>query len=442
MTDKAHHILTLVIQKEADIPRVRTKVKLLVRAIGAPVLQVTGLAVGASETARLILQQYGGGKVRISLFPQEVVPLECGIELLFRGNAPCLSGKVCPLDEHALQALDPFPGLMTVFDVVQVQGGIRRRRITVHCRSRKLGVAWENVYGRLSGIRRELFADTEESYMENLRAKHDEVVSLLREKTEKNRLLDQSNNELLQLSNDLEELARERTIIEMSLRIADQVRNPATVIGGMARQLLDKGGLPEREQKKINMIAAEADKIEEIVKQFNAMAEQRKILFDRENLVALLGDALQTCPTLRRKNITIKLDAPSDPVEIHANRQVLKIALIHVLRYLTRLLVEGEDLDIVVENRDEPLVSFSARSKGLQYRVGSKGPDNIEAVDETAQETSLELVRQILAEHQAGLTMENDGDGRTGISIRFPRVFQEQGAVSVGNIKQGVGYGG
>ena len=436
LTDKAHHILTLVIQKEGDIPRVRSKVKMLVRAIGAPVLQVTGLAVGSSETARLLLRQYGGGKVRISLFPGEVEPLECGIELLFRGNAPCLSGKVCPLDEQALLGLDPFPGLITVFDVVKVQGGIRRRRITVHCRSTRLGVAWENVHGRLSGIRRELFADTEESYMENLRAKHDEVVSLLREKTEKNRLLDQSNNELLQLSNDLEELARERTIIEMSLRIADQVRNPATVIGGMARRLLDKGGLPEREQKKINLIAAEADKIDEIVKQFNVMAEQRRILFDRENLVALLGDALQACPNLQRKNIAIKLDAPSDPVEIHANRHVLKIALIHVLRYLTRLLTEGEELDIVVENSDEPLVTFSARSEGIQYRAGDEAVVKIEAVDETAQESSLELVRQILTEHQSSLQVESDGEGRKGISIRFPRVFQEQGAVSVGNVEQ------
>jgi signal transduction histidine kinase len=265
--------------------------------------------------------------------------------------------------------------------------------------------------------------------MENLRAKHDEVVSLLREKTEKNRLLDQSNNELLQLSNDLEELARERTIIEMSLRIADQVRNPATVIGGMARRLLDNGGLPEREQKKINLIAAEADKIDEIVKQFHAMAEQRRILFARENLVALLGDALQACPTLQRKNITIELDAPSDPVEIHANRHVLKIALIHVLRYLTRLLAEGEKLDIVIENSGEPLVTFSARSEGMQYRVGPEEPRSIAAVDETHQKTSLELVRQILSEHQAGLKVEKDGNGRTGISIRFPRVFQEQGAV-------------
>ncbi len=431
LTEKAHHILTLVIQKEADIPLVRTKVKLLVRAVGAPVLQVTGFAVGASETARLLLQQYAGGKVRISLFPGEAEPLECGMELLFRGNAPCISDEFCPLDEQAMLTMGPFPGLMRVFDVVRVQGGIRGRRIIVHCRSTRLGVAWEEVHGRVSGIRRELFADTEESYMENLRAKHDEVVKLLREMTEKNRLLDQSNSELLQLSNDLEELARERTIIEMSLRIADQVRNPATVIGGMARRLLEKGELPAGERKKVSLIADEAVKIDRIVSQFHTMAAQRRILFGQENLVALLGDAIQACPTLRRRNIVCNLDAPPDPVEIHASRQVLKIALVHVLRYLTRLLGEGEQLDIVIAKSDEPVVTFSTRLQGMEYRAGAEGIVNMDAVDETAQETSQELIRQILAEHQARLAMESDGEGRTVISIRFPRVFREQGTVSV-----------
>jgi len=430
MMDKPHHVLTLVIQKEADIPRVRSKVKLLVRAIGASVQQVTGLAVGASETARFLLQQYGGGKVRISLFSQEVVRLECGVELLFHGNAPCLRGKVCPLDEQALLALPPFLGLLKVFDSLQVQGGIRGREIIITCRSLKLDVAWENVHGRLSVIRRELFADTEESYMENLRAKHDEVVRLLREKTEKNRLLDQSNNELLQLSNDLEELARERTIIEMSLRIADQVRNPATVIGGMARRLRDKGELSDRDRKKINLIATEADKIEELVKQFNAMAAERRTLFARENLVVLMEDALQACPTLQRKKIRVTLDTPPQPVEIHANRQVLKVALVHVLRYFSQQSAEDEELSVVIDKGTEPQVLITGKTESVEP-VQSGGSDGREIEAEPARDTGLELVRQILAEHQAEFSAEIDADGRMAIRIHFPRVFHEQGAIPV-----------
>lgn len=105
------------------------------------------------------------------------------------------------------------------------------------------------------------------------------------------------------------------------------------------------------------------------------------------------------------------------------------------MRYLTRLLTEGEELDIVVENSDELLVTFSTRSEGIQYRAGDEAVVNIEALDETAEERILELVRQILAEHQASLQVDNDGEGRTGISIWFPRFFQEQRAVLVGNIE-------
>jgi len=427
--DNTHHMLTLVIQKDEDIPRIRSKVKLLVRAIGSSVLQSTGLAVGASETARLLLKRYGGGKIRVSLFPLKVVRMECGLELLVQGKSACLLGDSCPIDQKLLLASSPFPGLMKVFDSVRVRGGIKGRKISVHCRSGELGVAWDDIHGHLSSIRRELFADTEESYIENLRAKHEEVVRLLREKTEKNQLLDQSNNELLQLSNDLEELARERTIIEMSLRIADQVRNPTTVIGGMARRLLDKGELAESEKKKISLIAAEAEKIEKIVHQFNTMAAQRKTLFGRENLVVLLKDALQACPTLSRKHIRNKFSAPGEPVEIYANRQLLKIAFIHVLRYVTNLSQEGEVLKITVENDDEVQVMFSILLESEESPdVGALTAQLHPAVD-TDLDTGLELVRQILSEHQAGLSVENTEDGALTISMDFPQVFREQAVI-------------
>jgi len=418
--DNSHHMLTLVIQKDADIPRIRSKVKLLVRAIGASILQSTGLAVGASETARLLLKRYGGGKIRVSLFPLKVIRMECGLELLVQGKSACLQGDSCPLDQETLLASPPLPGLMKVFDHVQLRGGIKGRKITIHCRSTELGVAWDDIQGHLSTIRRELFADTEESYVENLRAKHEEVVRLLREKTEKNQLLDQSNNELLQLSNDLEELARERTIIEMSLRIADQVRNPTTVIGGMARRLLERGELGDREKERISLIAAEAAKIEEIVQQFNTMAAQRKTLFGRENLAILLEDARQACPTLVRKHIRIEFTLPSEPVEIYANRQLLKITFVHVLRYMTNLSQEGEVLEITVVDNDAVHLRFGIQLEAAAFAEGEEGMDL---------DTGLELIRQILSEHQAEFSVEHTTDGRLSINMDFPQVFREQAVI-------------
>ncbi len=422
--DKGYHILTLVIQKDADIPRVRSKVKLLVRTIGGPREQMTGIAVGASELSRLLLQRYGGGKVRVSVFPVQHEQADgSGLELVFHSNAGCIRGRICPLDSETLLASPPFPGLEQVFAEVRVRGGVRGRALTAHCRSRDLGVAWEEIYGHLSGIRRELFADTEESYMENLRAKHDEVTRLLREKTEQNQLLDQSNNELLQLSNDLEELARERTIIEMSLRIADQIRNPATVIGGMARRLLDKAKLEPREEEKVRLILGQAAKIEEIVGQFNEMAARRRTSFNREDIVALLRDALQACPTLQRRHIRVQLHGEENSGEVHANRQLLKIALVHVLRYLARRSPEPDGLEIFV-SRDRGMVVRFVASIDNSREVDLEQPQ--EEQEEEEPRAGLELVRQILAEHQAELLTRRGRNGETELTLRFPLVFREQ----------------
>ena len=421
--DKADHILTLVIQEEADIPRVRSKVKLLLRAIGALDLQVTGLAVGASETTRLILRLYGSGNIRIVLFPLQDRSLFCGLELLFHGFSGCLPGTGCPMDEQELLSLPPFPGLEKVFASLLVTGGIRGRDIRIRCRSSSLGIDWDTVYRRLGEIRSALFADTEESYMENLRAKHDEVVRLLREKTEQNQLLDQSNYELLQLSNDLEELARERAIIELSLRIADQVRNPITIIGGMARRMLEKGGLSDQNQKKVSLIGDEAAKVEEMVRQFNRMAAEQRTIITRENLAVLLQEAVQACPTLQKNQLRVTFAIPEEPVEIHANRQVLKVALVRVLRYLTGQSRVGSEMAIAVTGQDRPEARFRIR----------RDLDELDDRNREAEQSSngndlpaeLELVRQIVTEHQAEVNMDNDADS-SAVIITFPRLFSEQ----------------
>ncbi len=411
--NKSHHILTLVIQQEADIPRIRSKVKLLLRSIGAPDLLMTGLAVGASETARLLLRQYGGGNVRISLFPLKAERVECALELLFHGITGCNPGEICPLDEQALLANPPFPGLLKVFDSLKVQGGIRDRAITVRCHSEKLGAAWQGIHDHLNSIRKDLFADTEESYVENLRAKHDEVVRLLNDKTEQNLLLDQSNDELVQLSNDLEELARERAIIEMSLRIADQILNPTTIIGGMAHRLVNKGNLSDQNRERVSLIASESDKIEKMVKQFNAMAAQHQTSFAPEDLVSLLEGAVQSCPSLQKKHIRTRFDVPSEPITIHANRQILKVALTRILRSLTGQTSVGEELSIVITVHEEPQVTFSI-------------PTESEKSDNGDSTKGMELVQQILTEHQAEVTMETNS-GRVMVRILFPRFFREQG---------------
>ena len=336
----------------------------------------------------------------------------------------------CPASREALLQMEPLSVLAALFDGFDLQGGIGGAPITFRYRSRVGGLAWnEEMLRRAGEIRRELFADTEESYLENLRAKHDEVLQLLREKTEQNRILDQANNELLQLSNDLEELARERTIIEMSLKVADRIRNPTTVIGGLARQLVRKGGLPAPVEKKIRQIMAQADQIEDIVKQFHRMAAERRSLIVREDLVQLVRECLQSCHALSRKSMTPVLEVDREPVPVLVNRHVLKVAILNVLRHAAKASPEGGEVRIRI----------TTGGKGAELSVTYQG-EGLDAgtLAELAQpaggvlpagRSGLMLVRQILAEHQASLTAENIESPAPGarLTMRFPVYWQEHG---------------
>ncbi len=433
MKPERHHLLTLLVEKEDDIPRVRGKVKLAARAFGCPRLQVTRLATAASESARFLQHLYHGGKMRLSL--ARMGGDGAGLELLFRGRMACgragpPEGASCPADRRLLLQTPPLSVLAQLFEEFDLRGGTGGAPVTFLYRSRIAGLAWDGeMLRRIREIRRELFADTEESYLENLRTKHDEVLQLLREKTEQNRILDQANSELLQLSNDLEELARERTIIEMSLKVADRIRNPTTVIGGLARQLVRKGGLPGPVERKLHRIVEQADQIETIVRQFHRMADERRSLFGREDLVQLVRECLQSCHALARKSVTPVLEVDSEPVPVLANRHVLKVAILNALRHAANGSPEGGEVRIRIrtdergaelsitdqgEGLDDDTLAELARPAGGDLPAGRSG---------------LMLVRQILAEHQAVLEAENLEPPEHGsrLIMRFPVFWREHG---------------
>lgn len=432
-----HHILTLVIQKPADIPMVRKKVKLLTCSIGCSRRQVARFATAASELARVLLTCCHGGKISLSFLRTGTGAEQAGLVLEFvfhssgscdawteeRKKASCAEGK-------ELVSGPPFPGVHRVFEEIEIEGGVGTVPLTISCRSSLADLpGTENLLSRIKAIRKDLFADTEESYMENLRAKHDEVLRLLEEKTEQNRMLDQSNNELLQLSNDLEALAQERTIIEMSLKIADQVRNPATVIGGLAGQLLRKGQLPEKAVEKVQQIARQAEHIDRIVHRFHAMADERRDLFVREDLVQLVQDALQSCPTMGKRAIEPILEIGTPTVFIHANRRVLKVALIHVFRHAANVTPAGGRIIILVDSdREHATITVVDQGTGFSAEDLEElqhPPENRLQVGQPG----LALVRHILAEHQGELQVTNSIESGEGgrLVMRFPLIWREQG---------------
>ncbi|MEA3548029.1 MAG: sensor histidine kinase [Thermodesulfobacteriota bacterium] len=426
------HILTLVIKRDRDIPLVRTKTKLLAREMGFERLAVIQLATSASEVARLLLRMFGGGQVRLSAVRFENRMDSCGLELILVGRKPCTGmdglneSVACPANLNDLK-IAPINGLRKVLDEVTIKGE-KDSSIRLYCLKYKGDCDWQELQVGASEIKNQLFRDTEESYVENLRAKHEEVRQLLKEKSAKNIELDRVNTDLLQLNQELEALANERTIGEMALKIADQVRNPASVIGGLTRLLRKK--LPElgsREAEKIDAIENQAAKLEEIVASFESLADKQSLYFIEEDLVEVVQEAVNSCNTLQHKGVGTKLLLADSPIIIKANRPILKIALLHVLRNSADVSLPGSEVEVRADLMDgQPMVSVADRGEGFPSEIRKKlffGP-----VESRKKGTGLGLliVKQIMEEHQATISIEDREGGGTVVFLKFPIRWQER----------------
>ncbi len=423
------HILTLVINRGQDIPRLRSKIKLLAAILGLRRLSVVQLAVAASEGGRLLLNMFGGGKVRISIVAFSAGKMQSGLELVFAGKRGCFQQNdkqpACPAN-FKLAEIKPISGLKMVLDEVKIKGGDQGRPLHLYGLKR-CRLSWEELQKRSAGIKNQLFAGTEESYMENLRAKHAEVVKLLQEKSIHNLELDRVNSELLQLNQELEFLANERTIAEMALKIADKVRNPASVIGGLAGLLKRKlPELPDREAQKLNAILEQAHNLEDIVKNFEELADRQNHYFKEEDLREIVKEAITSCKINKHQGIKIDLQVPDESLTVKGNRAILKIALLHILRNSCEASAIGSKVTVKISRQEgRPVVMVADQGPGIPLEIMNKLLGTRALNKKRGRGMGLLIVKQIMTEHQGTIEVTNSEGGGVVATLTFPIRWQE-----------------
>jgi two-component system, sporulation sensor kinase E len=281
---------------------------------------------------------------------------------------------------------------------------------------------WDVMIKEVDSIKDRLFANTRESYLLNLRAKHEELLLLLDELSEKNRELDQANNELLRLSRDLEVMAHERTVTELALRVADNIRNPATVIGGLAHGALQK--LPEDfpQRKKLEAIFAEARKLEKIVRDFDELARNTGRMFVRKDLRETVNEIIDGCLTLfERKSVDLKREISDQPVMAIVETNTLKVALRHVLK--NALDASPEHGTVTVSAgvwEGEPRIVVSDQGPGFSQEVLEQLFKNTVSTKQAGTGMGLITVKQIMDEHQGDIRIVNNPGGGASVSLVFP----------------------
>lgn len=420
------HVLSLVIKRERDIPTIRTKAKTMAEICGFSRVERVQVAVSASELARFTLRHLQGGRASFHMACKGPVSRgreQSGLLLRFTGRSSISSDE---MDERMARA--PLSGLSIVMDETswfRDQDGNQ----VVECVKWGCRQSCGKIEEQSEIIRKELFQDLEESYLENLRAKHQEVLDLLKTLSQKNLELDRVNAELLELSRDMESLVHERTVVELALRIADRVRNPATAIGGLARILLQK--LPDdfKHRAKIEAIYKEARKLEAIVRDFEGLAREQEKFFLETDLKELVQEAIGAWQaSFKNKDLEVKVSLPQEKINVFANPRTIKVALLHILKNAYEASPPGSRIEITVSRKDgNPFVSIKDHGTGIKKEIMDRLFKELVTTKSSGTGVGLIMVHHIMKEHQGEILIDSHEGLGTTVTLIFPSRWKEKG---------------
>lgn len=245
--------------------------------------------------------------------------------------------------------------------------------------------------------------------------------SYLRMVADKNKI-EAINADLTELNQELETLVAERTMSLMALTVADKVRNPAAVIGWSCRRLLQKEKVSEKIQENLNSIIDECNRLESIVKDFELLLKSKQSMFKYEDLNDIIRGIIPVVEReARDKHINIAFKLSENPLKINAQKNLLRIALLHIVRNAIEATPEEGMISITSSgNSEKAIISISDTGVGIPEEDLQKIFDPFYSTKLYRFGMGLPLVKQIISEHLGEIKVESVFNKGTTFRLIFP----------------------
>lgn len=240
--------------------------------------------------------------------------------------------------------------------------------------------------------------------------------------------IEEINIELLKLNEDMEALIGERTLNMMALSIADKVRNPATVIGGTVQRILKTEGLTEPLKERLLDFLYESQKLDSIVRDYEMILKTKHTIFQYEDLVEIVKSVLPLVEKdIRDKSINLEFEFPDTPLKFNANRQLVRVAVVHVLKNAIEATPEGGSIKVSAGRlNDQIYVDITDTGPGIAEENISKIFSLFFSTKKHRLGMGLPLVKQIVEEHKGVVQVKSKpGEGST-FRLLFPSRWREE----------------
>ena len=239
--------------------------------------------------------------------------------------------------------------------------------------------------------------------------------------------LEETSQEILTLNREMEACVMERTMKEMALGIAHGIRNPLFVIGGLSHRLAKKADDAEATRDHAQAISKEARRIEELVERFETLSLRQTSFFTQEDLNRLVQSILDLLhPEFEANEIHLLIDLSTDPLVLRMDKQMLRVALSHLLRNALEASLPGGTVLVRTSlEHDAALLTIKDTGRGMTPEVVSKIfiPFYTTKIGGTG--LGMVLVHQIVDEHRGTIHLESELGKGTTVIIKLPLRFSE-----------------
>jgi signal transduction histidine kinase len=350
----------IYVRREADIVKVRERVRRLAREMGFDSTTQIKITTAVSELTRNIYEYARAGAITLAV--AERGSAQTGLQITARDEGP-------GMDEVKLRSiirgqyrsasgmgvgLIGTRRLMDEFDIQSSPG--EGTRVTV--------VKWlppaeaEEARRRINALRDFVGQEEDDSALEELARQNRDLVQILNELEEKreqleaaNRQLERSNRELNEANAKLRELSAMKE--EFLALTTHDLRSPLTVISGVIN-FFTSGRLGELTPEQRNMVSMMERNTQSLIELVNDLLDASKLEsgtmrldLSEVELRPLVEDMRETMlPMAREKEIEIETTVPEDLPPLRADRAKLRRVLVNLVSNALKFTPRGGRVEI------------------------------------------------------------------------------------------------
>ena len=241
-------------------------------------------------------------------------------------------------------------------------------------------------------------------------------------------LVRRQERRLAQMRQALIQSEKLATIGQMAAGIAHEVGNPLASISSVI-QLLERGGLPDSDKKRMKLIHDELDRINRIVRQLVDFSRPAPVKQTELSLQEVLADAVDLARyDPRARSVRFDLQFPSVPPPVKAVREHLVQVFLNVMYNGMDAMSDGGVLMIRCRSAgDEVFIDFKDSGVGIPA-------DRLEKVFQPFFTTKphgrgsglgLAVTRHLLSQLNGRITLDSEPGNGTSVCIVLPSALSQ-----------------